>query len=234
MDPHPATISLRAGAPASCVGAERCELVARARGGDGAALAALWESHRRWVAVVLIAHKPAEVDLEDLMQEVAAALVAHLSDLRDERGFRGWLRIVAVNVARAAARSLSLRRTERLPVGGDEPCTPPRCESGPIGEAERLLELAAGLPCEYAEPLLLKSLRAMTCRQIATMLELPETTVETRITRGRRMLRERAAAAAARAAPLRSAGQEGPEPAPLGSAQTRLQSPAGPRAAALA
>lgn len=147
--------------------------------------------HRRWVAVVLLAHKPAEIDLEDLLQDVAMTLVTRLDDLREEAGFRGWLRMVAVNAARAAARSLVLRRTERLPEAEHEPAA--RCAADELGpEARRLMELASTLPPEYREPLLLKSLREMSYRQIATLLDLPETTIETRITRGRRLLRERA------------------------------------------
>ncbi|MFO0872393.1 MAG: RNA polymerase sigma factor [Phycisphaerales bacterium] len=181
-------------------GAER--VLARARGGDRAALAALWEAHRRWVAVVLLAHKPAHVDLEDLMQEVAITMMTRLGDLRDDGGFRGWLRIVSINVARAAARSANVRRARRL---GLDDAHADEDEDGVASsalvdrhggaarqgdEGRRLLELSMQLPPDYREPLLLKSLQEMSYRQIATLLDLPETTVETRITRGRRMLRE--------------------------------------------
>ncbi len=187
------------------------ELVARARGGDHTALTALWELHRRWVAVVLLAHKPAEVELEDLMQDVAMTLITRIGDLRDEAGFRAWLRVVAVNAARAAARSAKIRRMSRLPDGDDhgheEPADqfPLHGQAQPLGgaatpqtspaqeDARLLIELSRQLPFEYREPLLLKSLQEMTYRQIGALLELPETTVETRITRGRRMLRELAA-----------------------------------------
>lgn len=184
------------------------ELVTRARGGDRTALSALWELHRRWVAVVLLAHKPAEIELEDLMQEVAMTMVTRIGDLRDEAGFRAWLRVVAVNAARAAARSAKIRRMNRLPDGDDHGFDDSDLEGTPqshVGlaahptsrshdDARLLLELSGQLPFEYREPLLLKSLQEMTYRQIGALLELPETTVETRITRGRRMLRELAEA----------------------------------------
>jgi RNA polymerase sigma-70 factor (ECF subfamily) len=54
--------------------------------------------------------------------------------------------------------------------------------------------LAARLPDGYREPLLLKCVRGLSYRQIGELMGLPETTVETRIARGRRMLRELAAA----------------------------------------
>lgn len=53
-----------------------------------------------------------------------------------------------------------------------------------------LLDLARGLPEGYREPLLLRCVKGMSYREIAKVLELPETTIETRIARGRRMLRE--------------------------------------------
>jgi len=56
------------------------------------------------------------------------------------------------------------------------------------------MELARELPDGYREPLLLKCVRGLSYRQIGELLGLPETTVETRIARGRKMLRERAEA----------------------------------------
>ena len=46
------------------------------------------------------------------------------------------------------------------------------------------------MPDGYREPLILKCVRGMSYRQIGAMMGLPETTIETRIARGRRMLRE--------------------------------------------
>lgn len=202
-------------APASANGSD---LLALARDGDRTALARLWDENRRWVAVVLLAHKPAETDLEDLMQDVAVTLVTRLGDVRDDRGFRGWLRMVAVNAARAAARSAGVRRkvrrldlheldersaaTRRPSPSASAGADSIRADGGrggaergadrgaPGDDARRLLQLSLELPEEYREPLLLKSLQSLSYRQIGVLLDLPETTVETRITRARRMLRD--------------------------------------------
>jgi hypothetical protein len=32
----------------------------------------IWREHRRWVAAILLAHKPREVEVDDLLQVVAA------------------------------------------------------------------------------------------------------------------------------------------------------------------
>ena len=52
------------------------------------------------------------------------------------------------------------------------------------------MELARELPEGYREPLLMRCARGMSYTQIGAVLGLPETTVETRIARGRRMLRD--------------------------------------------
>jgi len=65
-------------------------------------------------------------------------------------------------------------------------------------EAARLLDLARKLPDGYREPLLLKSVQGLSYRQIGNILGIPETTVETRIARGRKQLREMAEEAAKR------------------------------------
>jgi RNA polymerase sigma-70 factor (ECF subfamily) len=175
--------------------------------GEADAIRAVWQDNRRWVAAVLLAHKPREVDLEDLLQEVAMSFVKTVGKLRDEAMLKPWLRTVAINAARASGRDARRRRrgvvwkigSERAARAGEpgpdlldaaEPSAAPERSE----QAGRLLELTARLPEGYREPLILKTLRGMSYREIGQMLGLPETTVETRIARGRKMLRELAAA----------------------------------------
>jgi RNA polymerase sigma-70 factor (ECF subfamily) len=163
-------------------------LFARAAEGDRDAIAEVWRTNRRWIASVLAAHAPRAADLDDLLQEVASTLVAKSHHIRDAVSLRGWLRVVAVNVARMAARTQSVesRALRGLAFG----------RGGRIGrdEAERgareTLALLSRLPAQYAEPLLLQAVQGLSQRQIADMLDVPETTVETRLARGRRMLRQ--------------------------------------------
>jgi RNA polymerase sigma-70 factor (ECF subfamily) len=57
-------------------------------------------------------------------------------------------------------------------------------------EARETLALLSRLPAHYAEPLMLQATQGLSQRQIAELLDVPETTVETRLARGRRMLRQ--------------------------------------------
>lgn len=176
-------------------------LLAAASAGDASALTSLWERHRRWVAAVLLVHKPRQADVEDLLQEVAATFVAKVGTLRDPETFPGWLRSIAMNAARMSARG-TRRRTAAIERFGNDGCANRRQSpeahererEHDRGAAERLRERLANLPVGYAEPLLLRLVHDMPYAQIAHVLDLPETTVENRIVRGRRMLREQVAA----------------------------------------
>lgn len=159
----------------------------------------IWRDHRRWVAAILLAHKPRETDVEDLLQTVAVAVVRKIGELRDPSAVKPWLRTVAINAARASGREVQRSRRHLRLVRDrvERPESP--CDGGVDGEVERgdearrLMELARSLPEGYREPLLLRCVRGMSYRQIGAVLDLPETTIETRIARGRRMLRELAA-----------------------------------------
>lgn len=177
---------------------------AQAIAGDTDSIRALWADHRRWIAAILLAHKPRWADVEDLLQEVALAFVKKAHEIRDPRAVKPWLRTVALNAAHAAARSGKVRTWA---TGRQSVDDRPEAERGPVSleasvesqreaseAAGRLLSLAARLPDGYREPLILKAVHDLSYREIGRMMGLPETTVETRIARARRQLRELAQA----------------------------------------
>ncbi|MFG0256361.1 MAG: RNA polymerase sigma factor [Phycisphaerales bacterium JB043] len=169
------------------------ECVQRARDGDADAMQSLWRDHRRWVASILLAHKPRECDLEDLLQDVALSFVEGVGTLREPSRLRPWLRSIALNTARSAGRKATTRRvwnTIRRGQPSDGTVATMPTEGVMAGESNRVLELAQRLAPEYAEPLMLRAMRGMSQRQIAQTLDLPETTVETRLARARKMLME--------------------------------------------
>lgn len=185
--------------------AQMAGIVERACRGERSAQQELWRAHRRWVAAIVLAHRPRSIEVEDLMQEVALKLVDRIETLRDVASFRPWLRRIIINVCRGAARSLKPTTSLAASVAGG-PSEDDRLVGGrgsnhgshvEPGEqclrgefARRLLDQAMTLPPEYREPLLLRCLHDMTYQQIAGLLEVPITTVETRLARARRMLRE--------------------------------------------
>lgn len=174
------------------------ELLRRAQTGDRDALDGLWRKHRRWLAAVLLLHAGRASDVDDLLQETAAAFVAKIGSLRDPETLPGWLRTIALNAARMQARSGSRRRAaiERFAREGGHASTSASSapEAAGTDAVAKLRERLATLPTGYAEPLLLRLVHDLSYARIAEILDLPETTVENRIVRGRRLLREQAAA----------------------------------------
>ncbi len=162
------------------------------------ALDALWREHRRWVAAILLAYMPREAELDDLLQEVAVIFVSRIGELRDRGALRPWLRTIAINAARMDARARRARRVHLRPLedqDGEMALADPSAEheqlaSDTRAEAEAVMRLARALPEDYREPLLLRSVQGLTQKQISVTLGLPETTIETRLARARRMLRQ--------------------------------------------
>jgi RNA polymerase sigma-70 factor (ECF subfamily) len=173
--------------------ASRGDDVVAAISGDAEALRRVWNDNRRWIAAVLLAHKPRWADLDDLLQEVAMSLVRKVSEVRDPAALKPWLRTVAMNAALASARSGRKRARDQ---GIEDENTyagrgvTPESKPEEREEGRRLMELAEKLPDGYREPLLLKALHDLSYREIGAILGLPETTIETRIARGRRQLRD--------------------------------------------
>lgn len=174
-------------------------LFSRAAQGERAAIDEVWRANRRWLAGVVATHAPRGADIEDILQEVAATFVAKAREVRDALSLRGWLRMVAVNASRMEARGRAVERRSMSVVAG-EAMRARRDAAGSAhasretleaaAEAEETLALLRELPALYAEPLLLQAGKGLSQRAIAELLGVPETTVETRLARARRMLRE--------------------------------------------
>lgn len=166
-------------------------MIAAAIEGDRRAIDALWRANRRWVAAVLLAHKPSMDDLDDLLQDVAMTMVKKLHTLREHGNLRAWLRTVAVNVARASARSARSRPVRHV---HDMDMTQPalRLHTDPAeqDETSRILRLVQQLPEQYREPLVLRAMHGMRSKQIGEIMGIPDATVDTRVARARRMLME--------------------------------------------
>jgi len=173
---------------------EEHQLAGGAIAGNGEALQSLWQHHRRWVAAVLLAHKPRDAELDDLLQDVAMALVKNIHTLKDPASVKPWLRTIAVNTARSEGRRKKVA-DQAAPVLAESARRFADLRASTEAqqareEGRRALEAAQTLPPEYREPLLLRAVRGMSYRHIADVMDVPMTTVETRIARARRMLRQ--------------------------------------------
>lgn len=173
---------------------ESLAVVGRAIDGDRKALEQLWRQHRGWIAAVVMAHMPNEADLEDLMQEIAVAVVKSIHKLRDTQAVRPWLRSIALNTVKTAGRRATIDRRNRLKITQDtKPAEFVNDEQDAKQKVLETLELLRDLPEHYREPLLLKAVRGLSQQHIAQVLGVPVKTVETRLRRARKMLTEQLA-----------------------------------------
>ena len=123
------------------------------------------------------------------------AVIRNIHNVRDPASIRPWLRTVAINSARLAARTANARPKLRL-VGesfddeavhnGDNSAASDTKE-----DANAVLQQVLALPEMYREPLLLRAVHNMSYERMAETLELSVEAVESRIVRARKMIRER-------------------------------------------
>ena len=169
-------------------------LVAEAQEGDRVAADRLIREHQGWVRSAIYA-VTGRVDLvEDIVQQVWVRAWERLGTLENPRRLRPWLYTVARNTAIDA---LTARRRENLPASLDgRAVAPDRQRKNPLEAAAgkelqaTLLRAVRSLPGLYREPFVLRHLEDWSYAEIGEVLGLPVETVETRLVRARRLLRE--------------------------------------------
>jgi RNA polymerase sigma-70 factor, ECF subfamily len=158
---------------------------ARVRGaqsGSVSDLEALFREHwpRAYRAAYLVVHDAAAA--EDIAQESFLAAIRALDRFDRSRPFGPWLHRIAVNRAIDWARARTLRaETEQHDVVAPDP--PER--------DDELLPALAGLDPEHRAVIVLRYLLEWTPGEIATALDLPRGTVNSRLRRGLDKLKER-------------------------------------------
>ena len=167
-------------APPRVVRRERAHVRAAQRG-DPAALEALFRAH--WPAAYRAAWfivRDAQA-AEDIAQEAFLAAVAALDRFDRRRPFGPWLRTIVARRAIDAVRARSLRRE----VGADALAATPAAVRDDAGlQLDGLGEALAALPDAQRVVVVLRHVLELTPGEIATLLELPRGTVNSRLRRG--------------------------------------------------
>lgn len=165
--------------------------------GDSYALEEFMRRQGRWVRGVIFATLGKMDEVDDVAQRVWVQVWREARRLDDPSRWRSWLYRIARNAAFDAHRQR--QRQGRL-IGGLVAQWRSGRQAAASDEALRLNEqqsavyqAIAALPEIYREPFVLRHIEDWSYQQIAEALELPIDTVETRLVRARRQLREKLA-----------------------------------------
>lgn len=159
--------------------------------GDKHAFTELLHRQDRWVRGVVLGVLGNRDRVDDVSQQIWTTVWQRIGDLRDPKRWRSWLYRLARNAAVDAGRSAT-RRRETPSTGIDDASD----DATPVTDAvtrerdQAVYEAIASLPPLYREPFVLKHVENWSYRRIAEVMELPVDTVETRLVRARRLLRE--------------------------------------------
>lgn len=165
------------------------------RQGDDYAMTEFVRRNEHWVRGVIFGVLGRRGDVEDVTQRVWIQVWAEARRLEDPAKWRPWVYRIARNAATDAGRR---RRREkdalaRVAAQDQPPGAPADVHLTKREHHEAMLEAIAALPEIYREPFVLKHVEDMSYKQIGELLDLPPDTVETRLVRARRLLRDRLA-----------------------------------------
>lgn len=176
------------------VGLDDERLVVSARQGDRAALDSLIRRHDRWVRGVVYSTLGGPSQLDDVVQHVWTTVCQQIGTLADPARWRSWLFRLARNAAIDAGQKQSRLNRAYAPLADDASVAGdderPITEAIASEEHQQILQAIRGLPAIYREPFVLRHMEDWSYAQIGEALDLPVDTVETRLVRARRMLRE--------------------------------------------
>jgi RNA polymerase sigma-70 factor, ECF subfamily len=183
-----------AGQPVSL---EEHDVVAEARSGNRAAFELLMRRHNQRVYRVVRAVLRDDTDVEDVMQQAYLAAFAHLDQFAGASQWSTWLCRIAIN--EAIARNRHRKRLTYAEDGLEETVTDlwrqPSADPERLASNRELREVVEReidrLPEALRMVIVLREIEGMTTAETASVLQIGEDVVKTRLHRARTNLRER-------------------------------------------
>jgi RNA polymerase sigma-70 factor (ECF subfamily) len=162
-------------------------LVRRCREGDRRAFADLVTRYEKPVYNAALRMLHDREDARDITQAVFLKVYEHLADYDPRYRFYSWIYRIALNESINALH----RRKPLAAIDLDEPDDEPGPEeaAGQRQLGERLAAAIMGLSTEYRSVIVLRHFLDCSYEDIATILELPEKTVKSRLFSARQSLR---------------------------------------------
>ncbi|PYQ23470.1 MAG: RNA polymerase subunit sigma-24 [Acidobacteria bacterium] len=172
------------------------ELVEQFQQGDSSAFDALVRRWDRKVQGAIYRLVGPSEDVRDLSQETLLKAYRGLRTFKKEARFSSWLYQIALNVCRdrmRRGRGRSYVSFDELTDGGESPGEAGRSALELIESRDLSRQVAAAvaaLPVEQREVIVLKEYQGLTFVEIAEALDVPLSTVKTRLYRGLGQLRQ--------------------------------------------
>jgi RNA polymerase sigma-70 factor, ECF subfamily len=163
------------------------ELVEQAAKGDMEAFHLLVDRYASYLFALAAGLLGNQADAEDVVQECLTGAFRGLHSFRRQSSVKTWLTAILIRQVSAFRRSRSLWRR----AGALKEQAPPSPSQGPRSDARLDVRAAiATLPEEFRQVIVLRELLGLSYEEIAQVLDVPRGTVESRLFRGRKLLRE--------------------------------------------
>lgn len=135
-------------------------------------------------------------DAEDMVQDVFVKLYESRGGFADEEHAKRWLIRVTVNLCKNHLKSAWRRRTqlvehEKLETVFEQAACGCTAEAAGNGGEDALFEAVGSLPEKYRSVVHLFYYEDYSVREIAQILQRKETTIQTRLMRARKMLKQK-------------------------------------------
>ena len=171
------------------------ELVAAFQGGDAGAFDVLVRRWERKIQGAVYRLLRSEEEAQDVCQEAFLKAFRGLGTFRGQARFSSWLYQIALNLCRDRMRRKKGKTWVSLDEIGETasvakgPSVLELVETGDL--SRRVVAAMAALPDEQREVIVLKEYEGRTFPEIAEILNVPVSTVKTRLYRGLTQLRRR-------------------------------------------
>jgi RNA polymerase sigma-70 factor (ECF subfamily) len=173
-------------------------LIERVLAGETEAYSTLvrrWERHIYGVTLRMLGHAE---DARDATQETFISAYTNLKNFRGDAKFSSWLYRIALNVCHSRLRRQTRRRDASLEQQyeevGFEPASPDTGIDDRIMDdqvSEHVRRALRAIPAEMRQVIVMKEYEGLKFHEIAEVLDIPVSTVKTRMYTGLRELRKR-------------------------------------------
>jgi len=179
--------------------AEDAEKVSQCLDGDREAFGDLVQKYERPLYALAYSYIGAVEDALDIVQETFLRAYASLRNLSDPCKFGPWTTRIAVRLCldwiQRSQRQAESRRSAQahdmeLPSAAPDPAQGLQSEE----EKERLVAAIRFLPDHYRTAILMRYMQGLSYREIADVLDVPISTVEGRLFKAKKLLRDLLAA----------------------------------------